>query len=137
MKTESLLERLQGVRETAENEWIAMCPAHADKTPSLSIKHAKDATLLHCFAGCSACDVLSAIGLRLADLYDKPLRSTARVNRRRYGQAADCIRWLEDDLYVMAFASLQLQDGIPLSQSDIERLRKIFARVMTATEVVK
>jgi putative DNA primase/helicase len=34
--------------------WVARCPAHVDRTPSLSIREADDGRLLlHCFAGCA------------------------------------------------------------------------------------
>ena len=36
MKPEDLLENLDRVRKTKDG-WVAACPAHADKTPSLSI----------------------------------------------------------------------------------------------------
>jgi hypothetical protein len=40
----------------------------------LSVRELEDGrVLLHCFAGCGAGDVLSAIGLRMADLFDKPI----------------------------------------------------------------
>ena len=36
------------------HDWIARCPAHSDRTPSLSIAEtAHSGRLLHCFAGCS------------------------------------------------------------------------------------
>jgi DNA primase len=48
-----LLSRLTGLKQTAKG-WVALCPAHADKSPSLSIRLADDGKiLLHCFAGCA------------------------------------------------------------------------------------
>ena len=37
--------------------WMACCPAHADKNPSLSISEKHGRLLWHCFAGCSQEDV--------------------------------------------------------------------------------
>ena len=66
----TILQRLQGVRETGGDRFIAKCPAHDDNSPSLSIRLADDGrTLIHCFAGCSASEVMAAIGLNLAHLY--------------------------------------------------------------------
>ena len=49
--------------------WEARCPAHADKTPSLSINEGADGrVLLHCFAGCSVEAITGALGLKKADL---------------------------------------------------------------------
>ena len=44
-------------------EWMVRCPAHGDRTPSLSIKRGADRWLLHCHAGCETSDVLRALGL--------------------------------------------------------------------------
>ena len=66
----TILQRLQGVRETGGDRFIAKCPAHDDNSPSLSIRLADDGRkLIHCFAGCSASEVMAAIGLNLAHLY--------------------------------------------------------------------
>lgn len=64
-----LLDRLDGVRATGSGRWIARCPAHQDRSPSLSVRELGDGTiLLHDFAGCAAHEVLAAVGLSLADL---------------------------------------------------------------------
>lgn len=50
--------------------WVARCPAHEDKAPSLRIDEADGKTLLRCHAGCDTRDVLSALGLQMTDLFD-------------------------------------------------------------------
>ena len=60
---ELLLGRLEGVKPRGNASWIARCPAHSDKSPSLSIREADDRVLIHCFASCSACEVVAAVGL--------------------------------------------------------------------------
>jgi putative DNA primase/helicase len=41
---------------------LACCPAHEDRTPSLSVMDGKDGhVLVHCFAGCDARDVIAAL----------------------------------------------------------------------------
>ncbi len=70
MNTGQILNKLSGVKKTAGSH-MAKCPAHEDKTASLSIKTVEDGkTILHCFAGCSTDDILTKIGLTFADLYD-------------------------------------------------------------------
>lgn len=50
----------------------ALCPAHDDRDPSLSIGTGSDGrVLLHCHAGCSTAEVVRALGLTMADLYDR------------------------------------------------------------------
>jgi hypothetical protein len=71
---DKLLDRLDGVKRSGDLRWMAKCPAHLDKTPSLSIRAQDDGrVLIHCFAGCPSIDVLQAIGLDFGDLFDKPL----------------------------------------------------------------
>ncbi|MBO6514561.1 MAG: DUF3987 domain-containing protein [Phycisphaerales bacterium] len=58
---------------------MCTCPAHEDRTPSLSVKEAPDgAVLLHCHAGCSTESILQSLGLFMRDLY--PHDTTATVN---------------------------------------------------------
>ncbi len=60
-----------GVSKSSQ-KFSVKCPAHEDSSPSLSVKALDDGrVLIHCFAGCSAPDVLAAIGLTLSDLYPK------------------------------------------------------------------
>lgn len=40
---------------------LCRCPAHEDRSPSLSVRPGRSRLLLHCFAGCSAADVLKAL----------------------------------------------------------------------------
>ena len=50
--------------------WVARCPAHDDRRPSLSIAEGRDGeTLLHCFAGCLTEAVVAAVGRTVADLF--------------------------------------------------------------------
>jgi putative DNA primase/helicase len=52
---------------------MCRCPAHDDRTPSLSVGVAQSAILFHCFAGCSSDEVLAGFrqhGIRPRDLFD-------------------------------------------------------------------
>jgi len=69
---ERLLDRLDRPRRAGAG-WVARCPAHQDATASLSLAEGDNgAVLLHCFAGCPAADVVGAVGLGLADLFERP-----------------------------------------------------------------
>ncbi|MQA01740.1 MAG: AAA family ATPase [Streptosporangiales bacterium] len=48
----------------------AQCPAHDDRNPSLSVRGIEGQALLHCHAGCDWRDVLDALALTPADLFD-------------------------------------------------------------------
>lgn len=71
---EKVLDKLQGVKRTGTEKWIARCPVHNVKSSSLSIRVTQDGrVLLHCFGGCETGDVLAALNLKFTDLFDKPL----------------------------------------------------------------
>lgn len=60
---EAILEATRA-RPAGRGRWVGHCPAHEDRTPSLSIAPGADGRiLLHCFAGCSTESVLEALGL--------------------------------------------------------------------------
>ena len=74
MSLSILLAHLDGIKETAHGKYVARCPSHDDRSPSLAIKECGDGrVLIHCFAGCETEDVLSAVGLTFADVMPERL----------------------------------------------------------------
>lgn len=55
----NLVKRLGGA--WSPNGAMCRCPAHEDRTPSLSIRVGETALLFKCFAGCNTVDVIRAI----------------------------------------------------------------------------
>ena len=69
------LELLEGVKPTGVNRWMAKCPAHDDRFPSLAVSTGDDGTiLLKCFAGCNVGEITAAVGLRISDLFPNRIR---------------------------------------------------------------
>lgn len=74
----SLEDRGRAIVEALGGTWsrsrgMCRCPAHADRTPSLSISLGRRAILVHCFAGCTNDAVIEALGkagVRVSDLFD-------------------------------------------------------------------
>lgn len=65
-----VLPLLDGVKGAGRGKWIARCPAHDDRDPSLSIREGDDGrVLIHCFTGCSVPDIVAALGLQMGDLF--------------------------------------------------------------------
>jgi hypothetical protein len=63
------LSRTCRVKRTS-NGYMAKCPAHADGTASLSVSEGDDGrALINCLATCKAEDVVTALGLRMQDLF--------------------------------------------------------------------
>jgi putative DNA primase/helicase len=67
MNLEEVLARVQGVRRNGTG-WMARCPAHEDRNPSLSIDVRDDKILVHCHAGCSQDAVLAALEMGAREL---------------------------------------------------------------------
>ncbi len=121
---DNLLNRLEKVRKTGPDRWIACCPAHVDKTPSLAIREVDDGRILiNDFGGCSTEDVLAAIGLTFGDLFPEKLSIDHRSRRMsRPFPATDVLRALAHEALVVALAASHVAKGEPLSQVDVDRV---------------
>lgn len=83
--TQEFLSLLNKVRQTAPNQYVACCPAHEDKKPSLSIKFDSGKILLHCFTGCPLEDILNSLNITKSDLcYDTGIVKSAIKNTTTY-----------------------------------------------------
>jgi putative DNA primase/helicase len=58
-RAKNIVENLGGIWRGRSGE--CRCPAHADRSPSLSVRLGDTAILFHCFAGCSTSDVMLAL----------------------------------------------------------------------------
>ena len=61
MDADRIAEGLVNAKQTRPGQWIACCPAHNDKNPSLSITQTCDKVLVHCFAGCEQSEVVQVL----------------------------------------------------------------------------
>ena len=141
MTAAALLDRLDHVRQVAPGRWIARCPAHEDKSPSLSLRELDDGrTLVHCFAGCAAPDVLAAVGMKLADLFPAPLKvhssKTARPNHHWHA-AREALKTLHREALIVAIAAENVASGVPLDDTDRARVVDAAAKIRAAVEVVR
>jgi hypothetical protein len=67
----------------------ARCPAHDDSSPSLSITDGTERVLVKCHAGCDTDDVLAALHLTRADLFDEARSSNEDWTPCGHGIAAE------------------------------------------------
>ena len=131
---DNLLSRLDKVRQSGPDSWMACCPAHEDKSASLSIRHADDKTLIHCFAGCSVHEVVGAVGMEINDLF--PPRERYGKPERRPFPAMDALRGIAFEALVVSAAASALLAGHPFTQVDRERLSIAAARIQSALSAV-
>jgi AAA domain len=71
------------VKANGGRKAIAQCPAHEDRKPSLAVTGIEGRALLHCHAGCDKADVLAALKLTLADLFDDTRGAAYRYDNGR------------------------------------------------------
>lgn len=136
MSADTLLLRLDGLKRTGQGRWIAKCPAHDDRRPSLAIRELDDGRILaHCFAQCPVADVLAAVGLTLEDLFPEPLPSHSCKSERRPFNAIDILRCVASESLIVAVAARNLAQEIGLTQDDRDRLLLAAGRLQEAVEV--
>ena len=133
---ETLIARLDLARETGRGKWVARCPAHDDRSPSLAIRETTDGTiLLRCFAGCAAFEVVNAIGLELSDLFPKQENfdhSQPGKPQRKPFHAADVLRAVLHEITVIGVCGGKLRhEG--LTPEDAARLSLALQRVFYAS----
>jgi hypothetical protein len=100
MRVDELLARLDHVRRKGDG-WMARCPAHEDRNPSLSVSEGERGLLVKCWAGCTVGAITAALGVRVSDLfYDQRPNPTAirqRTQERIRREHAHVVRGLETD----------------------------------------
>jgi hypothetical protein len=116
MKAEDVLDRLEQVTG-GKGKWMACCPAHQDKSPSLAINEADDRILVHCFAGCETSDVIAALGLTVSDLFYNKLAGGGLTEgkKRRYEEV------LKSERYQVAIINSVERNERPLTAIERER----------------
>jgi hypothetical protein len=136
MSATQLLARLERVKQTGSGRWLARCPAHQDKSPSLSVRALDDGRwLINCFAGCEPGDVLSSIGLTMSDLFPERLREHSYAATHSSIPAGDLLIALDHELTV---AVLILEDVLTrrtVNASQVQRLCQAAARVGKARDL--
>lgn len=76
---DDILARLQGVKKNGSG-WMACCPAHADKNPSLSVSEKDGKVLLKCFAGCTYEQIIAALDMPVNDSAPKTPKQSKPKN---------------------------------------------------------
>lgn len=66
---DDFLALLKGVKLLKGGEYLALCPAHKDTKPSLSVREEWGTLLVKCHAGCLIETILEKLGLSMSDLY--------------------------------------------------------------------
>jgi len=133
---ERLLGGLSKVKNTGKNDWVACCPAHADKSPSLSITEKSDGrVLLKCFAGCSADEVVGAIGMQLSDLMPENVGFHRIKPSRIPFNARDVLECLQNDATLLCVFISDVTQAKPITPEEAANAYKAACRIVAATKM--
>ena len=133
---EKILDRLDKVTKRGPQGYMARCPAHDDKTPSLALSELSDGRILiKCFAGCGASDVLAAVGLEMGDLFPDgqlgEFKGFQRLEEDWRSKKNNGFKLSVDEM-TLEIAKHDRERGIRLSASDLEKERQAYIRVRNA-----
>jgi hypothetical protein len=123
--------------------WSARCPAHDDRNPSLSLRQGDQGALLRCQRGCETTDVMAALGLSMADLFDNPRgaeyryddgRVVHRTPDKKFRQSGNTAG--RPQLYHLPEVVAAVRDGRPVflveGEKDADAVRLLSATATTA-----
>lgn len=124
MNAEDFLHGLKKVRRSSPGEWVACCPAHNDKSPSLAVKQADDGRILiHCFAGCSVQEVVAARGVDLGDLF--PERLIGEKLTPIGFNPRTLLKAMAFNAMIVGLVAGDIVEGRPVSEKDMRTIWKI------------
>lgn len=119
------LEKVTVKKSTKDglNQWQVLCPAHADKTPSLIITECPDnRLLLKCWTGCTASEIVSAIGLELKDLFKYEAKSIYTTgNYHNTYKKLPSKKAIVHEQLIIQIAEIQINQGQVLAEPDKAR----------------
>ena len=132
---ENFLSRLQKVRKNGK-DYIACCPAHDDRSPSLAIREVEDGRILiKCFAGCSADDVMGAVGMELKDLMPENVGFQRKRPDPRPFNPYDVLAAMINDATVILVLAKDMQKGRVIDESESLLLAKLIGRLTMAVSL--
>ena len=122
MQLNEFLSRLDKVSQRGD-QYTALCPAHDDKKPSLSITVKGDKILLKDWAGCTTQDIVSSMGLKVSDLFaDSNLSPQQRQRYRQKKTVRQCLEILEIEVHIFYQCIVQqLHSDTPFRDEDKAR----------------
>ncbi|NQY11907.1 MAG: AAA family ATPase [Flavobacteriales bacterium] len=87
--TSQILDQLEKVKKSG-NGYIACCPAHNDKNPSLSVTFNGSGVLLHCHAGCDYKDIINSLNMSSPKFATNPnINYVSTTNSRQIKEIYD------------------------------------------------
>lgn len=135
MSADALISRLEGVRRRGPGAWVARCPAHEDRSPSLTVSEVSDGrVLVHCFAGCSFDEIVGAAGVDMDEMFPPSEHDKSAPLTRRFNAHA-VLDAVANEAAIVAIYASDMQRGVALQPSDHERLGIAVRRLSEASRL--
>jgi hypothetical protein len=138
MSADVLLKKLNGVKRTGADRWVARCPSHDDRRPSLGVRTLDDGrTLLICRAGCATAEVLAAVGLTFDALYPERAIEHRVPGEHQPLDAWNTLRSLPTELAIIIIYVSDVRAGRDISKADHVRFLTAVERIRRAAALAR
>lgn len=137
MIVDNFLSKLDKVKRTGTGSWIAACPAHDDKHPSMTITEGEDGKVLcKCFSGCSIEEITGAVGMQLSDLFPPKMIDPHCKPSRIPFNPRDVLSAVSLEMTIVVICASDMAKGKTLSPESKQRLLLAAERITTAVGAV-
>jgi len=129
MSIDVFLNKLNKVTQKGNGKWLACCPVHNDKSPSLGIDDDNGVVLIHCFGcGASGPEVAEKLGIDISELFP-PRENVDYENYKRQSRVYFNPGHVIDALFDEILISTIIIDGIIKDPSQASQVKD---RLVTA-----
>ena len=137
MPIETFLNRLHKVKSRGKNKWVALCPCHSEKTPSLAITDDNGVVLMHCFGcGASAPFVAEALGIDVSECFPDTGNVKYEKQDRKYFPADQVLDALKVESTVLYLISKRMLEG-EMSKELKDEIYKSMCRLWAAEDYLR
>jgi len=120
-------------RTSKNNQYQCLCPAHNDRTASLSIKFNDDGrVLMNCFAGCDIENILGSVGLSFNDIIPNRIDDLKPVGKIFNPYAV--LKSLRDETMIVLMMALSIRKKEQISDEDYDRFIIAYQRIREGYE---
>lgn len=140
MSVNKILNKLQKVKSNGNGSYMACCPAHEDRSPSLSVKDNGDGRImLRCFAGCETIDVLNAIGLDWDDVMPPKQEKLLHVIKPKEHKiyTTDALEVIRNEARIIVMCAIDIDKNVKVTDAELARVKKAMTRINTVIEATK
>lgn len=135
---DKVVDRLRNFKRTGPDTGIASCPTaaheHGDRSRGLALRAGEGKCVIFCHAGCTYREIVDALGLTAADLFDRPLAQGAQRQTHSRIPTRDLLELIDQEALVVGMIALQFRQSRELSDEDWQRLATAASRIGRARD---